>query len=49
MQNSKYMERIENYADEDLKNIVNNDTGLPILLKNKIVNLIKSIKNHWMI
>ena len=49
MQNSKYMERIENYADEELKKILNNDTGLPILLVNKIVNLIKSIKNHWMI
>ena len=43
----EYLEKIENYIEDDLNNLINNDIGLPEYLKNKIVNLVKCKKNQW--
>jgi hypothetical protein len=43
----KYKERFDNYIDNELNNLINNDMGLPEYLRNKIINLIKTKKNNW--
>jgi hypothetical protein len=43
----KYKEKIDNYIDNELNNLINNDMGLPEYLRNKIINLIKTKKNNW--
>jgi len=43
----KYKERIDNYINNELNNLINNDMGLPEYLRNKIINLIKAKKNNW--
>ena len=45
--NVKYLEKIEKYIEEQLKNFLNNDMTLPEYLRNKIINLIKYQKNNW--
>ena len=46
--NMKYLERIDNYFNNELNNLVNADAALPEFLRNKIVNLIKIKENQWM-
>ena len=43
----KYLERIDNYVDTELNNIINNDVDLPEILRNKIINLIKTKRSQW--
>lgn len=42
-----YKEKMDNYIDNELNNLVNNDMGLPQYLRNKIINLIKTKTNNW--
>ena len=46
--NMKYLERIDNYLNNELNNLVNVDVALPEFLRNKIINLIKTKENQWM-
>ena len=48
-QNMKYLERIQDYIDNELNHLLSNDMGLPDFLKFKIINLMKSKNNKWMI
>ena len=45
--NMKYLEEIENYIEQDLNNLINNDMAMPENLRNKIMNLLKIKKNNW--
>ena len=45
--NMKYLERIDNYVDNELNNLLNNDLRLPEFLRNKIMNVIKIKNNQW--
>ena len=45
--NMKYLERIENYVENELTDLINNDNNLPKFLVNKIMNLIRSKNNNW--
>ena len=45
--NLKYLERIDNYVDSELNNIINTDMGLPEILRSKIINLINTKRNQW--
>ena len=47
--NMKYLERIDNYFNNELNNLVNTDVAIPEFLRNKIVNLIKIKENQWML
>ena len=43
----KYLERIDNYVDTELNSIINNNVDLPEMLRNKIINLIKTKRSQW--
>ena len=47
--NMKYLERIQDFIDNELNHLLSNDIGLPDFLKIKIINLMKSKNNKWMI
>ena len=47
--NLYYLEKIENYIENDLNKLINNDMGLPEYLRSKIINLVKCKKNQWIL
>ena len=47
--NLKYMKGIETYAEQELNYLINNEIDLSVLMRNKIINLMKSIKNYCMV
>ena len=45
----KYFYEINNFIDNELNNLVNRDSNLPLFMKNKIFELAKIKKYQWMI
>ena len=46
--NIKYLEKINNYVENELNNLIKLDISLPDFLRNKILNLINLKNNKWM-